>query len=106
MTLADLQNPAGGRQVTYIPEGALIDPRQNAPLGNGPTNIEVAFGIKDLTVFVTPRPGGKGQAYFVFSDTEPLPEPGTLVLASLGGLGLLGRVVRTKAAARKRKEHS
>jgi hypothetical protein len=108
MTLDDLLTPGAmpppqGRQVTYIQEGTLLDPRQNPPLGKMVDLRYPPYGISGLTVFITPRGGaGRDQAYFIHSDTIPVPEPGTLVLASLGGLTLLlGRVTGARVFRRR-----
>jgi hypothetical protein len=90
-----------GVNVKYVPEGFLTDSRTNGTINNNnPLDLrnDGLNGVKvtDVTVFIQPRPDPKnnnlsqGQAYYIFSE-NPIPEPGTLVLAGLGGLTLLLR---------------
>jgi hypothetical protein len=90
LTFAQMVSRAGGRQVVFIQEGFLLDPRNNAPLGRS-RNIQADFGVPDVTIFITPRPRDCtpanplcGQIYIVHSDNPvPEPQPLTLILAAV-----------------------
>lgn len=56
-------------------------------------------GEHSITIVTLASPFGSGAAYFRLDAINAVPEPSTLALASLGGLGVVGRLIRRRKGA-------
>ena len=97
-------NPGGGQLTgTWAPDGESISPLSSpssfpttptatlSSFANTDANGQWVFFIADLS------PGGQSTLQNVVVNILTVPEPSTLVLASLGGLGMLAMLRRRKA---------
>ena len=97
-------NPGGGQFTgTWAPDGESISPLSSpssfpttptatlSSFANTDANGQWVFFIADLS------PGGQSTLQNVVVNILTVPEPSTLVLASLGGLGMLAMLRRRKA---------